>query len=97
MPRASARGALAALDVDRFVFGPGDMLVLYTDGVIEARSPAGDFYPLAERVATFPAADPGTLLRHIHRDLLAHTGDHLADDAALLILERLPEAPETAH
>ncbi|WP_407646119.1 hypothetical protein [Actinacidiphila oryziradicis] len=30
------------------------MLVLYTDGVIEARSPTGAFYPLAERVASFP-------------------------------------------
>ncbi|HEU5027435.1 MAG TPA: PP2C family protein-serine/threonine phosphatase [Spirillospora sp.] len=78
----------APLNVDRFTFAPGDMLVLYTDGVIEARSPAGDFYPLAERVATFPATDPATLLDHIHRDLLAHTADHLADDAALLILKR---------
>jgi serine phosphatase RsbU (regulator of sigma subunit) len=81
------------LTVDRFAFTPGDMLVLYTDGVIEARSPAGDFYPLAERVATFPAADPDSLLRHIHRDLAAHTNDHLADDAALLILERTPPPP----
>jgi serine phosphatase RsbU (regulator of sigma subunit) len=83
----------APADVDRFVFAPGDMLVLYTDGVIEARSPSGDFYPLAERVATFPAADPDTLLDHIHRDLIAHTKDHLADDAALLVLERVHPHP----
>lgn len=78
----------APVTIDRFAFTPGDMLVLYTDGVIEARSPAGDFYPLAKRVTTFPATDPDTLLGHIHRDLVAYTNDHLADDAALLVLER---------
>lgn len=83
----------APVTVDRFAFTPGDMLVLYTDGVIEARSPGGDFYPLADRVATFPATDPDSLLDHIHRDLIAHTKDHLADDAALLVLERTHPAP----
>jgi hypothetical protein len=28
---------------------PGDRILLYTDGVIEARDLAGNFYPLAER------------------------------------------------
>ncbi|MFE7040580.1 PP2C family protein-serine/threonine phosphatase [Streptomyces atratus] len=75
---------------DPFTFEGGDMLVLCTDGVIEARSPSGAFYPLAERVASFPATNPDTLLHHIHRDLLAHVGGHLADDAALLVIERTP-------
>ncbi|MFF3127480.1 PP2C family protein-serine/threonine phosphatase [Streptomyces sp. NPDC057908] len=76
--------------VDPFAFTGGDMLVLYTDGVIEARSPSGAFYPLAERVASFPATNPDTLLHHIHRDLLAHIGGRPADDAALLVIERTP-------
>jgi serine phosphatase RsbU (regulator of sigma subunit) len=76
---------------DPFLFESGDMLVLYTDGVIEARSPAGTFYPLAERLASFlPASCPEALLHHIHRDLLAHTGGPLDDDAALLVIERTP-------
>ncbi|WP_223281257.1 PP2C family protein-serine/threonine phosphatase [Streptomyces antnestii] len=75
---------------DRFAFAAGDMLVLYTDGVVEARSPGGDFYPLAERVASFPAAGPDSLLRRVHRDLLAHTGGQLNDDIALLVIERAP-------
>ncbi|MEU8717943.1 PP2C family protein-serine/threonine phosphatase [Streptomyces sp. NPDC048663] len=75
---------------DRFSFETGDMLLLYTDGVIEASSPSGDFYPLAERVASFRASSPDTLLHHIHQDLLAHTGEQLTDDAALLVLERVP-------
>ncbi|TXS79629.1 serine/threonine-protein phosphatase [Streptomyces sp. sk2.1] len=75
---------------DLFAFACGDMLVLYTDGVIEARSPSGAFYPLAERIASFPANSPDSLLHHIHRDLLTHVGGHPADDAALLVIERTP-------
>ncbi|WP_240509716.1 PP2C family protein-serine/threonine phosphatase [Streptomyces malaysiense] len=73
---------------DPFTFETGDMLLLYTDGVIEARSPDGTFYPLAERVASFPASSPDALLHHLHRDLLEHSGERLADDAAFLIIER---------
>ncbi|MGX1672627.1 SpoIIE family protein phosphatase [Streptomyces sp. NPDC055400] len=85
-------GSLSApvLRAGRFAFAAGDCLVLYTDGVIEARSRAGAFYPLAERVASFPVAGPDSLLRHIHRDLLAHTGGQLNDDIALLVIERTP-------
>ncbi|MFE1958602.1 PP2C family protein-serine/threonine phosphatase [Streptomyces sp. NPDC059479] len=76
--------------VDPFTLETGDTLLLYTDGVVEARSPAGVFYPLAERVASFPASSPEALLRHIHRDLLTHIGKHPADDAVLLVIERIP-------
>ncbi|MEU7642097.1 PP2C family protein-serine/threonine phosphatase [Streptomyces sp. NPDC039016] len=76
---------------DPFTLETGEMLMLYTDGVIEARSPTGAFYPLAERVAPFPASSPDALLHHIHRDLLAHTGEHLTDDVAFLIIERTPQ------
>ncbi|MDX3761135.1 PP2C family protein-serine/threonine phosphatase [Streptomyces sp. AK02-04a] len=58
--------------------------------VIEARSPARAFYPLAERVASFPATGPDDLLDRIHHDLLAHIGGPPADDAAILIIEHTP-------
>lgn len=73
---------------DSFPFETGDILLLYTDGVIEARSPTGAFYPLEERVASFSATSPDALLRHIHDDLLAHVGEQPTDDAALLVIER---------
>ncbi|MES4889469.1 PP2C family protein-serine/threonine phosphatase [Streptomyces sp. NPDC096012] len=75
---------------DRFTVESGDMLLLYTDGVIEARSPTGAFYPLAERVASLAASSPDALLHRLHRDLLEHTGEQLTDDAAFLIIERTP-------
>ncbi|WP_436849645.1 PP2C family protein-serine/threonine phosphatase [Streptomyces avermitilis] len=81
LPAASHR-------TDPFAFETDDILLLYTDGVIEARSPTGVFYPLAERVASFPTSSPDALLRRIHDDLLKHVGGQPADDAALLIIER---------
>ncbi|MEU6557169.1 PP2C family protein-serine/threonine phosphatase [Streptomyces sp. NPDC046915] len=73
---------------DPFTFENGDTLLLYTDGVIEARSPQGAFYPLAERAASTPTSGPEALIRHIHRDLLNHIGHDPGDDAALLAIER---------
>jgi serine phosphatase RsbU (regulator of sigma subunit) len=75
---------------DSFAFADGDTLLLYTDGVVEARSPHGVFYPLAERAATFPPAGAEALLRHLLRDVTAHTGGRLADDVAVLAIERVP-------
>ncbi|MFI5979076.1 SpoIIE family protein phosphatase [Streptomyces sp. NPDC051452] len=63
-------------------------MLLNTDGVTEARSPKGAFYPLTERAASAPASGPEALIRHIHRDLLNHIGHEPGDDAALLAIER---------
>ncbi|MFG2498560.1 PP2C family protein-serine/threonine phosphatase [Streptomyces sp. NPDC048441] len=74
--------------VDSFPFEPGDLLLLYTDGVTEARDSTGAFYPLAERITGWPENDPDAFLRRFRRDLLRHVGGHLNDDAALIAIER---------
>lgn len=74
--------------LETFPFRPGDTLVLYTDGVVEARDAAGDFYPLAERLRCPPGECPGALVRRLRADLLAHAGGPLGDDAALIVLRR---------
>ncbi|MGX1565381.1 PP2C family protein-serine/threonine phosphatase [Streptomyces sp. NPDC055506] len=72
-----------------FPFEPGDTLLLYTDGVSEARDKAGTFYPLAERMRAAPCGEPQRLLHHLREDLLAHTPmRHLGDDAAMVAIER---------
>ncbi|MBV2357883.1 serine/threonine-protein phosphatase [Streptomyces sp. J2-1] len=74
--------------LDAFPFAPGDTLLLYTDGVVEARDDQGRFYPLAERVARWTDETPEALMHHLRRDLLAHAGGRLDDDAALIALHR---------
>jgi hypothetical protein len=67
---------------------PGDALLLYTDGVTEARNAHREFYPLEERVAEVAAraggAD-GDLLDRLRDDLVRYVGAPLDDDAALLL------------
>jgi serine phosphatase RsbU (regulator of sigma subunit) len=78
----------AAHIMETFPFATGDRLVLYTDGVIEARDRLGAFYPLAERLSAWKDADPDGLVRRIREDLLAHAGGGLPDDAAVVVVER---------
>ncbi|MFG2143409.1 PP2C family protein-serine/threonine phosphatase [Streptomyces sp. NPDC048696] len=67
-------------------FGPGDQLLLYTDGVTEARDRAGAFYPLHRRTRLLDHPDPETALALLRQDLMRHTGGPLLDDAAMLLL-----------
>lgn len=77
-------------NLDQVPFGPDNTLLLYTDGVIEARDHHGTFYPLAERSAQWTDKAPEILLHHIRRDLLSHTSGRLGDDAALVAVRRAP-------
>ena len=68
-----------------------DRLLLYTDGVIEARNSWGVFYPLAERVPDCATADtPALVLDRLHEDVRRHVGHQLGDDAAMLLLQYAP-------
>ncbi|MFE9127265.1 PP2C family protein-serine/threonine phosphatase [Streptomyces sp. NPDC007148] len=76
--------------VDTFSFEASDVLLLYTDGVIETAGPRGSFYPLAMRIAAWDGTGgPEHLVRYVHEDLLAHAHGRLGDDAALLAIQRV--------
>ncbi|MGW2821213.1 PP2C family protein-serine/threonine phosphatase [Streptomyces sp. NPDC001443] len=69
-------------------FADGDQLLLYTDGVTEARDRHRAFYPLAEGLARHVGDEPDRTLTALHAELLAHVGGRLHDDAALLLLHK---------
>ncbi|WP_406222247.1 PP2C family protein-serine/threonine phosphatase [Streptomyces canus] len=69
-------------------FADGDQLLLYTDGVTEARNHGREFYPLAEGLARHLSDEPAGTLTALHDELLTHVGGRLHDDAALLLLRK---------
>ncbi|MER6446794.1 PP2C family protein-serine/threonine phosphatase [Streptomyces venezuelae] len=70
--------------VDTFDFAPDDLLLLYTDGIAEARVRGGDFFPLTAWMRRQPPTPPDELLTALHRDLLRHSRGRLDDDIAAL-------------
>jgi serine phosphatase RsbU (regulator of sigma subunit) len=70
---------------------PGDGLLVYTDGVVEARTPAGEFFGeerLRDLFAREHAAgdSPQEVVRRLVRTAMEHSGPQLRDDASLLYL-----------
>ncbi|WP_424858106.1 PP2C family protein-serine/threonine phosphatase [Streptomyces sp. SAI-170] len=70
----------------RVDFAPGDQLLLYTDGVTEARDADGRFYPLGERGHLLKDPDAHRSLEALRADLARHAGGPPHDDAAMLLL-----------
>jgi hypothetical protein len=84
--------------VDTVDFPPGATLLLYTDGVTEARDRAGDFYPLADRLSHWTALPPDALLAAVRDDLRQHVGARLVDDVAMVAVHRAPaRVPSGRH
>ncbi|MFF8406144.1 PP2C family protein-serine/threonine phosphatase [Streptomyces sp. NPDC015684] len=71
-------------NVDSFDFTPGDLLFLYTDGIVETRAGDGAFFPLAAWMRRQPPTPPHDLLTALHRDLIRYSRGRLDDDIAAL-------------
>ncbi|MFG2576412.1 PP2C family protein-serine/threonine phosphatase [Streptomyces sp. NPDC048481] len=92
VPPAPPLGLRALTDqtpgLQELSFADGDQLLLYTDGVIEARDRERAFYPLVEGLARHLSDEPARTLGAVHDELLAHVGGRLHDDAALLLIRK---------
>ncbi|WP_018504848.1 PP2C family protein-serine/threonine phosphatase [Parafrankia discariae] len=68
----------------------GDRLLLFTDGLIEARDSKRAFFPLERHVDLLRDVPPAAALDRLTSALTGHVGGNLHDDLALLLVERLP-------
>ncbi|MEW1997944.1 PP2C family protein-serine/threonine phosphatase [Streptomyces coelicoflavus] len=69
-------------------FPGGATLLLYTDGLTEARDARGEFYDPQTRLAGRVFRHPVTLLDTLAEDVRRHSGGGMADDMALLAVRR---------
>jgi serine phosphatase RsbU (regulator of sigma subunit) len=68
---------------------PGDALVLYTDGITEARSPDGGFFGedrLRRLLGSYAGCDAVTFAERIKEEVLDFQEGDLRDDLAVLVL-----------
>jgi phosphoserine phosphatase RsbU/P len=70
-----------------FSISPGDRLVFYTDGLIEARDRAGGFFQLRDSLDALRHPSLDTAVDQLLDRLRAHTGRKLDDDVAVLLFE----------
>ncbi|WP_405900326.1 serine/threonine-protein phosphatase [Streptomyces sp. NBC_00727] len=75
--------------VDRFELPVGATLVLFTDGIDEARDTEGTFFGPVPVLSRPLPSDPETVLDTLLTAVLRHTGGKLQDDAALVAVTRV--------
>jgi serine phosphatase RsbU (regulator of sigma subunit) len=82
----------ATYQTARFTLPPGRCIVLYTDGVVEARNPERQEFGTEGLEAAAPAvaASAAAVAEVVLKQVLSHSGGHLDDDAAVLVLRRQP-------
>jgi len=76
---------------------PGDLLLLYTDGVTEAMNTQYQLFGIErlQEVVCRDASPPGQLLRSIEAHLITYRGEgSFSDDVTMLAIKRLGDTPE---
>jgi hypothetical protein len=99
---ATPLGMHPHLHLSTFSVRSGDRLLFYTDGLLEARDPAGRYFRLDERIQTLRRPGLQSAADELLDRLRAHTRHRLNDDIAMLLVELTltgpaGEAPAPGH
>ena len=89
-------GLGARYDAVDVTWRPGDRILLYTDGLSEARSSDGEFLPLTRAAATLASGNLEAAIDRLLGDVRRYVpGGRLDDDLAVVLLEHahVPAAP----
>jgi hypothetical protein len=95
MPLGLADLGTATPEIIEEALQPGDRLLLYTDGVVEARTADGEFFgtdrlaDFVTRTLTERVAAPETM-RRLVRAILSHQHEQLQDDASAVLIQWRP-------
>lgn len=73
--------------------GPGDGILLYTDGASEARGRSGDFFALASQCPLAAMPEPSRFVEAVRDKIISHVGRSLDDDMTLLLAYRGEAGP----
>jgi phosphoserine phosphatase RsbU/P len=76
---------------------PGDRLLLYTDGLVEARDRRGGFFALEDHLSTLTLGSLDSALDRLIASVHAHVGGQMHDDLALLMAQRLGVPDQVPH
>ncbi|MGH9107172.1 MAG: PP2C family protein-serine/threonine phosphatase [Acidimicrobiales bacterium] len=83
-----------SLEERRFVLCPGDVLVAYTDGIIEARNPNGDLFGtegLADVLPRCAGGHAASVARRVELAVIEHQAGGPPDDMAIIVLQSTRE------
>jgi hypothetical protein len=81
--------------IERYTIEPGERLLAFTDGLVEARDARGRFFPIdAVRRSANAAGDVDGVLAGLVDTVIQHAGGKLDDDLAVVLVEDpRPPAP----
>jgi phosphoserine phosphatase RsbU/P len=84
---ATPLGLSPRLEADCYTLRPGDRVLVYTDGLLEARDARGRYFVLRDQLDLLACPSLEDAVGGLLRRVVAHSGKRLHDDVALLLIQ----------